>query len=107
MKDKFYNVWCTFDGCWTRYVLGNYENSYHLCAPAPTDPIPLSKYDAYRLLQQICGRWNSPLDQTDYEVRAINGIIRKVKVIANIPLDPTLPILEAGYIQDRMRRRGK
>jgi len=29
------------------------------------------------------------------------------KVIPDIPLDPTLPILEAGYIQDRARKRFK
>jgi len=27
------------------------------------------------------------------------------KVIPDIPLDPTLPILEAGYLQDRMRKQ--
>lgn len=27
------------------------------------------------------------------------------KIIPDIPLDPTLHILEAGYIQDRMRKR--
>jgi len=29
----------------------------------------------------------------------------KEQVIVGIPLDPTLPILEAGHLQDRMRRR--
>lgn len=27
------------------------------------------------------------------------------KAIPDIPLDPTLPILEAGYLQDRQRKR--
>jgi len=27
------------------------------------------------------------------------------KIIPGIPLDPTLPILQAGYIQDRARKR--
>ena len=29
------------------------------------------------------------------------------KVIPDIPLDPTLPILQAGYIQDRARKKFK
>ena len=29
------------------------------------------------------------------------------KIIPGIPLDPTLHILMAGHLQDRMRRRGK
>jgi len=35
-----------------------------------------------------------------------NGKKRKPKkVIPDIPMDPTLPILEAGYLQDRQRKR--
>lgn len=99
MKEKFYNVWYTIDGCWTRYVLDCYDSRSHLSAP--TDPAPLSKEDADRLLEQIRARaWGTPSEQ-DYEVRPI----RIKKVIPNFPLDPTLHILEAGYIQDRQRKR--
>jgi hypothetical protein len=30
---------------------------------------------------------------------------KKNRIIQGVPLDPTLPILEAGHLQDRMRRR--
>ena len=32
-------------------------------------------------------------------------LIAKPKIIPGIPLDPTLPILMAGYLQDRARKR--
>ena len=34
-------------------------------------------------------------------------LVTPEKIIPSTTLDPTLHILEAGYLQDRMRRRGK
>lgn len=38
-----------------------------------------------------------------FEVREIKPI-KPAKVIPDIPLDPTLHILEAGHLQDRQRK---
>lgn len=41
-----------------------------------------------------------------FEVLYMSAKKRKPKkIIPDIPLDPTLPILEAGYLQDRMRKQ--
>jgi len=34
-----------------------------------------------------------------------DGWVVQEKIIPDIPLDPSLPILEAGYLQDRQRKR--
>jgi hypothetical protein len=36
-----------------------------------------------------------------------NNEEKKEKIIPGIPLDPSLPILQAGYLQDRQRKRFK
>lgn len=47
-----------------------------------------------------------PLLIRDWKVVSSNGLKRKPKkVIPGIPLDPSLPLLEAGHLQDRARKK--
>jgi len=50
-------------------------------------------------------RWSHP-KHFDEIISGRKPKLRKPKkVIPDIPLDPTLPILEAGYLQDRLRKK--
>lgn len=50
----------------------------------------------------LCSMRNFDTSQI-FEPRLKKSTIEKI--IPGIPLDPTLPILQAGYIQDRARKR--
>jgi len=50
-----------------------------------------------------CTSWGGDISEYFEE---FNGKPRKPrKIIPDIPLDPTLPILQAGHLQDRMRKK--
>jgi hypothetical protein len=99
MKEIFYNVWWKKGNHWTGSMLGHigdyrHQQNHH-------NPIQLSKKEAQELLRQLLElrSWRAG----DYEVRPTKGWAPKV--IPDFPLDPTLHVLHAGYIQDRQRKR--
>jgi hypothetical protein len=99
MKETFYNVWLVELGRWTKM--------------RPASSVPRSPtWGAFSNHQDV----NNP-DSLTYEValklaRSLGDIswaevrpIKPSKIIPDIPLDPTLPILMAGHLQDRMRKK--
>jgi len=93
MKEIFYNIWHTIDNRWT-------DSPRAATRSYIPKPIPLS-YDYARWL---CNDLNTSYGLTIFEVREFKEF-KPSKVIPDFPMDPTLHILEAGYIQDRMRKR--
>lgn len=97
MKKVFYNVWFKLMNRWTTNTLNHCRNinysqdQYH--------PALLTKIDAEELMRQILE--GHEYHSFHYEVRPI----KIEKIIPDFPLDPTLHVLQAGYIQDRQRKR--
>jgi len=103
MKKTFYNVWWKRGGHWTVNMIDHCGTNDTRYMQSRTYPIPLTKAEAQELLRQslICSPWAIG----EYEIRPIDGAMKPPKVIPGFPLDPTLHILQAGYIQDRQRKR--
>lgn len=105
MKQKFYSVWSVEYNRWTILALHCPGHSFHGFPQTQHAPYLLSKdqADEWARLINIRTRANGCLD---VEVRAINP--KQIdKIIPDFPLDTTMPILQAGYIQDRQRKKYK
>jgi hypothetical protein len=96
MKEVRYNVWMEEYGRWTNAPFRFFSDPFN--KQDPKNPVPLTKEQAIRWADEIGFG----------EVRPLIGKFKKrkpKKVIPNTPLDPSLPILMAGHIQDRQRKR--
>jgi hypothetical protein len=100
VKEKVYNIWAIEYNRWIRDYVGDVLQQ-------PDNPIPMSFDDA----NAHCNLLNcSYMPNPWCEVRELKGNYkrRKIKkVMPDFPLDPTLPILQAGYLQDRERKHFK
>jgi len=98
MKEKFYNAWYIPGSEWS--IHGLRGNDYTRATEDSRNPKNLSFEDATTLCRILNDRFRYGID-VGYEVKQV--VVNKV--IPGIPLDPTLPVLMAGYIQDRARKR--
>jgi hypothetical protein len=97
MKEVFYSIWCIIYNRWTNMSL---TVQGHPCNGIQQDinlPFLLTLEQAEEWLSHVCL-------QREYEIRVVVPP-RPEKVIPDYPLDPSLPVLMAGYIQDRQRKR--
>ena len=97
MKEVFYSLWNVYCNRWTNMSL---RVQGHPCNGTQQDiklPFLLTKEQATEWLSRI-------ITEDEYEIRAVVPP-RPSKVIPDYPLDPSLPVLMAGYIQDRQRKR--
>jgi hypothetical protein len=92
VKEIFYNAWYPSAGEWCIYDLNGQMTQ------DKRNPAPLSLKAATELVNFLTIKFKGNLT---YEVKRIPFI----KIIPGIPLDSSLPILQAGYIQDRARKR--
>lgn len=105
MKEKFYNLWNVNANRWVHIIL-------NLSVPDSRNGLLQNSSAPFKLTKRDAEEWDRYITRTEIltiEVRPLTGYKprKPKKVIPNMPLDPTLPMLEAGYLQDRMRRRGK
>jgi hypothetical protein len=64
-----------------------------------------TEFVSLSVAQTIARIWSRVEPYHVYEVREI--VQFDEKIITGIPLDPSLPILMAGHLQDRARKRAK
>jgi hypothetical protein len=108
---KAYNVWRVDQNRWTNASLNASRTRILHGHQNPQNPLRLSKEDADLLLEKI----KSYIEMTPqhsiaiWEIRMLprHRARKSSKVIPDIPLDPTLPVLQAGYLQDRERKHFK
>jgi hypothetical protein len=104
MIEKSYNVWKVDANRWVNCIW-SVENSRLLFnAQDVYAPLKLSYEGALLLLNKILhhNRYHG-FHGNVYDIREVKNR-RPRKVIPDIPLDPSLPILMAGHLQDRMRK---
>jgi len=92
MKEVFYNVWRTDLYRWSNSLT---DNNF--------EPKPLTKEFAAKHCEEL----NICHGTTNRFIVLRLDKPRIKKVIPDFPLDPMLPVLEAGYIQDRQRKQFK
>jgi hypothetical protein len=92
MSEVFYNLWCVERNTWVSAIGGTSQS--------PHNPLPVSKAVAEMSKSRYDRFWQGGYT---FEVRVVKKIIEKI--IPGFPLDPTLHVLQAGYIQDRQRKR--
>jgi len=95
IKKQLYNIWYIAGESWIRTTINGVIQD-------PANPVNMSYEDAL----DMCNRLNVVDGSIWLEVRKLDGRARKpAKAIPDIPMDPTLPTLMAGHLQDRMRKR--
>jgi len=108
MKEKFYSVWSVEYNRWTIFRLYCPGHIHHGESQRALNPYLLTKEQA----EDWCRYANSILfatlgsDFIEVVVKQVRPITPE-KVIPDFPLDKTIPILQAGHIQDRQRKRYK
>lgn len=96
MKEIFYNVWVEVWHRWTNATAPYFIDPAGPRQQDPNAPLQLTKDQAIAWVKHMDFGEVRPL--VGYKTR------KPKKLIPEFPLDNTLPILQAGYIQDRQRK---